>query len=103
MGLIGECSSLDVLALILKEHHLYLEVNTYNYGVSILGECFKQVKGIKAKAQPDYCFLTMPFDDFQSTKKNDQTKPWNKLTLSDKTVYESRIFLMLEYLVHPIV
>lgn len=80
-----------------------MEADTYNYGPNILEAVNQQVKLIKSRMQQHDCFKLVPIDDFGVTKKNDPSKMWNKMTPQVKLAYEARIFLMIDYIVNPLI
>lgn len=103
IGLIKDCSNLETMGLILKEHHLFLESDTYDFGASILEAVYSQLKVIAARTQQYDCFMVVPIDDFGRTKKNDPSKSWNKIPQEAKQAYEARIYIMIEYVIFPLV
>ena len=61
------------------------------------------MKVLASNVQQYDCFMVVPIDDFGRTKKNDPSRPWNKLKAETKLAYEHRIFIMIEYVIYPLV
>lgn len=80
-----------------------MEADTYDYGKSILEALYLQIKLIRTKSKAYDLYMVVPIDDFALTKKNDSSKICNKITPDLKLAYETRIFLMIEYVVFPLV
>ena len=80
-----------------------MDKDTYDFGTPILETVYAQVKGIASRAQQYDCFMVVPIDDFGRTKKSDPSKYWNKITQEAKYAYEARIYIMIEFVVLPLV